>query len=85
VFVPPVHRISAGSKRFALPAPIRRIAGVLTVNRVRSNRKNGLPLTAARLFRACLLLIRLCCGNKRVFWYGVKLARLPPREVVFTL
>ena len=29
--------------------------------------------TAARLFHACLPLIRLCCGNKRVFWYWASL------------
>jgi impB/mucB/samB family protein len=28
---------------------------------------------AARLFHACLLLIRLCCGNKRVFCYWASL------------
>jgi hypothetical protein len=30
----------------------------------------------APIFRAYLLLIRLCCGNKRVFWYCSSLHKI---------
>src|SRR5258708_7871007 len=42
VRVTPVHRIGAGSKRFALPAAIRSVARGLPINDVRGDRQNRL-------------------------------------------